>query len=121
MSRRREGFTLIDVVLGVAILTITATGLIALLRQTLQSTSSMIQRDREARAAGMTLAAVAVRKPAWLDQRVGESRIDSWTLRVERESAARYRIALADTATGATVVETAIYHPADRDTSAAPQ
>ena len=117
MTRRRDGFTLIDAILGVAILTLAASGLIALLRQTMSSTDAMIDRDRQVRAAGMAIASVVVRQTAWLDQHLGASRYQAWTLHVERRTAALYRITLADTATDVPWIETTIYTRAERDSA----
>lgn len=115
--KHRDGFTLIDVILGVAILTLAASGLIALLRQTMHSADQMHRRDREVRAAGSALASVAVHETPWLKQHLGESRYRVWTLRVERVSPALYHVAIADTATGATWVETTLYHAGAEDSS----
>lgn len=117
--RRRSGFALIDAVLSLAILAIATTGLIALLRQTVLSVHLAAERDRTVRAAGTALAGLSVRDATWLDQRIGDSRYQSWALRIERLTPSLYRTALADTVTGKVWVETTWYFATPGDTSAA--
>lgn len=114
----RRGFALIDAVLSLAILAITAAGIIALLRQTTLSIEFAAARDRGARSAGVAMAGLSVRDPAWLDQHSGDSRYQSWALHLEHLTPPLYHAALADTLTGRVWVETTFYHPSPEDSNA---
>ena len=116
--RRRGGFALIDAILALTLLSLTAVGFIALLRQTTLSFRLAGERDRAVRSAGAALATVTVRDAAWLDEHFGQTRYRSWILRIERLSPALHRAALLDTLNGHVWVETTLYHAVQVDSSA---
>jgi type II secretory pathway pseudopilin PulG len=113
MSRRRpkRGVALLEVMVGLTLLAIAGVGLLVVLVQATDSVHEIDRRDGEARAASGQLDRASLWTRDQLDARIGSTRLADWTLHVAPLTPTMYRVALADTMTGALVLETSLYRP----------
>jgi type II secretory pathway pseudopilin PulG len=109
--RRRRGASLLEVLVGLAMLAIAGASMLALLAQTIDAVRRQQRHDAEIRAASERLDAVAVWTRAQLEARVGTTPLGPWTLRVAIVTGGLYHVALADPTTEATLLETSLYRP----------
>ena len=112
---KRPGVALLEVMVGLTVLAIAGVGLLVVLAQASDSIHALDQRDAEARAASAHLDRVALWTRDQLDGRIGSTRLADWTLHVASLTPTMYRVALADTATGALLLETSLYRPDSAD------
>jgi type II secretory pathway pseudopilin PulG len=113
--RRRSGVALLEVIVGLTVLSIAGVGLLVMLAQAGDSVHALDERDAEARAASAHLDRVALWTRDQLDSRIGSTRLADWTLHVALLTPRMYRVALADTLTGALLLETSLYRPDSTD------
>ena len=111
IGRPRRGSSFIEVILSLVLLAIGGTALITLLGQTSRSIESLRAAERETRAAGRELSALAVLDRAQLASRVGRTRAHGWSLRVEQTTANLFDVSIAATDTGAVLLRTTLYRP----------
>jgi type II secretory pathway pseudopilin PulG len=107
----RRGVALLEVMVGLTLLAIAGVGLLVVLAQATDSVHEIDRRDAEARAASALLDGVSLWTRDQLDARIGSTRLADWTLHVAPLTPTIYRMALADTMTGALVLETSMYRP----------
>jgi Tfp pilus assembly protein PilV len=109
--RGRRGVALLEVLVGLVLLTVAGTALLALVAQTIDAVDRRYRHDADTRAASGRLDAIALWNRAELDARVGSSPLGPWTLRVTPLTPTLYRVELADASTDAVVLVTSLYRP----------
>lgn len=110
-GRCRPGIAMLEVVVGLSLLTVAGAALLALLSQTMDAVERRYQHEAATRAASWRMDAIALWSRSQLDARVGSTPLGAWTLRITPLGPTLYRVGLADTATGAAVLETSLYRP----------
>jgi hypothetical protein len=106
---------LLEVVVGMTILTIAATSWIAVLRQTMHGVRELRGREQQVLAASAELGRITLWPRVQLDARVGSSRLAAFTITVGQPAPSLYAVALRDTTIGAVVLSTSIYAPEGND------
>jgi hypothetical protein len=99
------------VLVAITLLAVAGVGLSTLLGQTVDGVHRMHRRDADTREASRTLDRVVLWRRDELAARVGTSRVPCCTLQVAPLAPTLFRVALADTVTGAVLLETSVYHP----------
>ena len=105
----RTGAVLLEVIVGMTILTIVASAWIALLGQTMQSVHALRMSEEQLRVASAELRRIVLWPRVELDARTGSSRISGFKITVSQPAPLVYAVALHDTATGALVLTTTVY------------
>lgn len=96
MIPQRQGFALLEVLVGIALLGSAGLGVVLALRQASVAEAVAAEQERYLAAADRVLAAMTLLQAGELDQRIGAQRIGEFVVRVARPEAALYRIAVAD-------------------------
>jgi type II secretory pathway pseudopilin PulG len=109
--RARRGVALLEVIVGLTLFAIAGVALLVMLTQATDSVRTFDERDAEARAVSAQLDRVALWTRDQLEGRIGSTRLGDWVLHVAALTPTLYRVALADTASGALVLETSLYRP----------
>jgi Tfp pilus assembly protein PilV len=114
--RARAGIALLDVVVALAVLGLSGTGLITLLGQTAHSVRHVRQTEREVRQASDEMGRFVAYDRPILAAMVGRSLRHGWIVSVTPAGSDLFEVAIADTANRATLLTTTMYRP---DTSRA--
>jgi hypothetical protein len=105
----RRGAVLLEAMIAITMIAIAGVGMVTYLGQTIESIRQVHDRDRATRAASRELDHLSLLRSAQLGVRVGRTRIGCCELVVEAVTPVLYRLALADTMTGAFILETSVY------------
>jgi len=109
--RARRGSSFIEVLLSLVLLAIGGTALVTLLGQTAHSIESLRVTERETRAAGLELSALAVLDRTQLAARMGRTRSHGWSMAIDRTSTALFDISIAASDTTMVLLRTTLYRP----------
>lgn len=109
MRRRRRGAALIEALIAITTLVVAGVGMIGFVLQTVENVRLVTMRHAETLSAAAELHTLQLSTPTELAMRVGQSRIKCCDLLVQPLSTALYRVTLADTLTGAAILETSLY------------
>jgi hypothetical protein len=107
--RPRAGAVLLEAMIAITLIAIAGVGMVTHLGQTIETIRHVHERDRAARSASRELDRLSLLRNGQLAARIGRSRIACCDLVVEPITPVLYRVALADTTTGAFLLETAVY------------
>lgn len=113
MSRtenRRRGVVLLEVLIGIAILAVAGTAVMALGHDALNNLHHATDRDRELEEASAFLDAVTLWNRQELDLRIGPRRQGPWILTIHRATPHLYEVTLADS-TRRALLRTSLYRP----------
>jgi type II secretory pathway component PulJ len=110
-ARARRGSSFIEVLLSLVLLAMGGTALITLLGQTAHSIESLRITERETRAAGLELSALAVLDRTQLTARVGRIRSHGWSMTIDRPSPALFDVSIATSDTSMVLLRTTLYRP----------
>ncbi len=95
-KKARPGVVLLEVLIGIAILAMAGTAVLALGHDALSNLHHSMERDREFEQASAFLDAVTLWNRQELDLRMGARRQGRWILTIHRETPHLYEITLAD-------------------------
>lgn len=110
-ASRRRGMVLLEAIVALTILAISATTMVSLAASSLGAVSRAARLDGETQRASALLDAVALWPRADLDRHLGDRPEGPWDLRVDRPAPTLYVIALRDTTSGALLLATSLYRP----------
>lgn len=116
---RRQGMVLLEVIVGLTILAVGATTLVALAGESLRAVARANDADSEMRRADAFLQDVALWPRADLDRHLGHRREGAWDMRVDRPSPTLYVVTLSDTVSGRSLLHTSLFR-AEEQGNAAP-
>jgi type II secretory pathway pseudopilin PulG len=105
---RERGVALLEVLAAVVILGIAGLALVELTAGGIRATAAARQREQEVADAERLLTAYTLLRRVELDQRLGDRRVGSYIVNVQRPERELYRIAVGD-------LVTVVYHPEARD------
>jgi hypothetical protein len=111
VTGNRSGAVLLEAMIALTMIAIAGVGMVTYLGQTIESLRQVHSRDRDTRAASVELDRLSLLTSRELAARIGRSRVSCCELVVEPLTPVLYRLALADTATGAFILETSVYAP----------
>ena len=118
-SPQRRGMVLLEVIVGLTILAVSATTMVELAGESLQAVARANDADTEMRRADAFLQAVALWPRADLDRHLGDRLEGPWGMRVDRPSPTLYTITLRDTLTGRAMLHTSLFR-AEANANGAP-
>ena len=110
-ASRRCGMVLLEAIVALTILAISATTMVSLAASSLGAVSRAARLGNETRRASALLDAISLWPRADLDRHLGDRPEGPWALRVDRPMPTLYVIALRDTASGALLLATSLYRP----------
>jgi len=116
---RRRGVALLEVIVGLTILAIGATTMVALASASLQAVTRANDADTQMRSADAFLQAVALWPRADLDRHLGDRAEGAWRLRIDRPAPTLYTVTLGDTVTGQVLLHTSLFR-AEEESNVAP-
>lgn len=102
---------LLEVLLGIAILSMSGVALITLLTQTVHTVRHGRDTERRIMSASKLLNRATLWSTTELDVHVGRQRIDTWNLDVQMTQPDLYSLTVLDTLTGAAILQTMVYRP----------
>ena len=108
-SSRRRGMVLLEVIVGLTILAVSATTMVELAGESLRAVARANDADAEMRRADALLQAVALWPRADLDRHLGDRLEGAWNMRVDRPSPTLYTVTLRDTLTGRAMLRTSLF------------
>jgi prepilin-type N-terminal cleavage/methylation domain-containing protein len=112
MRRRpRQGMTLLEVLVALAILSAGALSIAALGAQSWRAVHAARDADRSTADASAFLDAVALWPREELDQRLGDRVQQPWRLRIDRPLPTLYVVTLADSSGRDTILATSLFRP----------
>lgn len=110
MSRRRDGFALLEVLVALTILAMTGLSLVEVARQATRSQAEMEREEQVMREANRVLTAMTLLKGSELDRSIGAHPVGEFTVSVQRPERGLYRIAIArNSATERQLLATVVY------------
>ena len=109
MAGHRQGFALLEVLVGIALLGSAGLGLVLALRQAAVAEAAAAEQERHLSAADRVLAAMTLLQASELDQRIGSHRVGEFVVRVARPEPTLYRLALADTGADREILTTVVF------------
>lgn len=110
-ARRRRGMVLLEAIVALTILAISATTMVSLAASSLGAVSRAVRLDIETQRASALVDAVSLWPRTDLDRHLGDRPEGPWDLRIDRPTPTLYVIALRDTASGALLLATSLYRP----------
>ena len=109
MVRQRTGAALIEALVALVLLATTGVAMASHVLQTIELARLAVRRDNEVRAASAALDRVRLWTGSEIAMRMGRTRLSCCELAIQPLSSALYHVAVVDTLTGATLLETTIY------------
>lgn len=110
----RRGFSILELIVALTLLGATGTAIVAAIGQTHASMTQALAAEVRVRRASRLLNAIAREPRAPLERRAGRRRVEGYEVRVGIGAHELIGIALADTGTGAILVETVVHRPRRR-------
>ncbi len=112
--RTRRGSTLLEVIAAMTVLVIGGLAGASLMAGVTQSINDAQRTDRETAAAAVALERVSTWSRARLENAIGETARDSFTVHVERVGATLFRVSVLHPRRRARLLETVVYRPEDQ-------
>jgi len=109
--RRAVGAVLLEVLVGIVLLTTAGLAMVASIGQTITTARDVHEREEDTRSASSALESIELWPRAALDERQGRTRFRRFDMEVERLTSHLYRVAIVDTLRGVTLLETSLYRP----------
>lgn len=113
MNQRRRGFTLLELLVSVAVLGIAGTEMTQVLLQTRASMARTHEVEVRLRRAATLLSQLSLESGESLRRRVGRRIVQGHEVRIAQLPRELFRLTLADPTTGAVLLETIVHRPAD--------
>jgi type II secretory pathway pseudopilin PulG len=110
-SSRRPGAVLLEVVVSLAILAAASIAMLTSILQARRTIQRVQQSDRDLIAAIRLLDAATLWNADELDRRLGQHPQGPWTLEIQREAPALYRLTLRNEPNGTAQLETYVARP----------
>lgn len=110
-ASRRRGMVLLEAIVALTVLAISATTMVALAASSLAAVSRAARLDTETSRASALLDAISLWPRADLDRHLGDRPEGPWDLRIDRPTPTLYIVALRDTAGGPLLLATSLYRP----------
>ncbi len=111
---RRRAFTLLELLVALALLGIAGTSLVSAVAQTRATMHAVHEAELRTRRATVVLAGLAREPRASLAQKTGRRHVRGHEVRISRIARDLFTIAVVDTATRTVLLETTVYRPEDR-------
>jgi type II secretory pathway pseudopilin PulG len=111
---RRSGVVLLEVLVALAIVAVSATAMVALASESLRAAGRAQAADDATAQADDFLQIVALWPRADLDRHLGDRRQGPWNMRVDRPTPTLYTVTLHDS-TGRAVLHTSLFRAEDAD------
>lgn len=111
MMRSRDGMTLLEVIVALALVGAVAGSVLGLATQSWHAVRSARDADRSLVDASAFMHAVALWPREDLDRHLGDRRQAPWRLRIDRPSPTLYTVALTDSSGTRTLLATSLYRP----------
>jgi Tfp pilus assembly protein PilV len=107
----RRGTAIIEVLVALVVLAVAGTALVSMLGQTQASVNLTHRREHEVEPAVQLLDEALTMSHAELEARIGSTRRRGFTLTISAAAPSLYALEVADTASGAVLLRTALYRP----------